>query len=78
MRQGAAHLIGEHDFKSCCKAASAEGKTTMRRVDEISSTHEEQICRLYTAERGNGSLIELDGGKSPDDVFAELRKAIGK
>ena len=43
MCQGAAHLIGEHDFKSFCKAASAEGKTTMRRVDEISITHEEQM-----------------------------------
>lgn len=35
MREGAAHLIGEHDFKSFCKAASAEGKTTMRCVREI-------------------------------------------
>lgn len=43
MRQGAAHLIGEHDFKSFCKAASAEGKTTMRCVEEISIDPDEQL-----------------------------------
>ena len=36
MAQASRALIGEHDFKSFCLAASAEGKTTMRRVDEIS------------------------------------------
>ncbi len=35
MREAAAHLIGEHDFKSFCMAASAEGKRTFRRVDEV-------------------------------------------
>lgn len=35
MREGAAHLIGEHDFKSFCMAASAEGKRTFRCVDEV-------------------------------------------
>ena len=35
MAQASRALIGEHDFKSFCLAASAEGKTTMRRVDEI-------------------------------------------
>lgn len=43
MRQAAAHLIGEHDFKSFCKAQSAEGKTTMRRVNEIEILAEEQL-----------------------------------
>ena len=32
MNVAAAHLVGEHDFKSFCMAASAEGKTTMRNV----------------------------------------------
>lgn len=36
MRAGAAHLIGEHDFKSFCMAASAEGRRTYRCVNEIS------------------------------------------
>ena len=36
MEAGARHLIGEHDFKSFCLAASAEGKPTHRNVREIS------------------------------------------
>lgn len=32
MRDGAAHLVGEHDFKSFCLAASAVGKPTCREV----------------------------------------------
>ena len=35
MRAGAAQLLGEHDFKSFCKVASAEGKRTVREVKEI-------------------------------------------
>ncbi len=35
MRQAATHLIGEHDFKSFCMAASAEGKSTMRNVFSV-------------------------------------------
>ncbi len=36
MQQAAQYLIGEHDFKSFCMAASAEGKPTHRNVHEIS------------------------------------------
>lgn len=36
MEAGAQHLLGEHDFKSFCMAASAEGKPTHRNVREIS------------------------------------------
>ena len=36
MREGAAYLVGEHDFKSFCLAASAVGKPTCRYVEEIS------------------------------------------
>lgn len=36
MREGASHLIGEHDFKSFCLAASSIDKTTTRCVHEIS------------------------------------------
>lgn len=35
MRAGAAHLVGEHDFKSFCLAASAEGKPTCRNVSRL-------------------------------------------
>lgn len=41
MEQGAAHLIGEHDFKSFCMAVSAVGKPTCRNVSEISFSREE-------------------------------------
>lgn len=40
MEEGARHLIGEHDFKSFCMAASAVGKPTHRYVDEISFSRE--------------------------------------
>ena len=43
MREAAAYLIGEHDFKSFCKAASAEGKTTMRRVESIDIATERHL-----------------------------------
>lgn len=36
MEMGAQYLLGEHDFKSFCMAASAEGKPTCRNVREIS------------------------------------------
>jgi len=36
MEEAASYLIGEHDFKSFCLAASAVGKPTCRRVHEIS------------------------------------------
>lgn len=43
MAAGAAHLIGEHDFKSFCMAASAEGKPTCRNVSEISIGREDLL-----------------------------------
>ncbi len=43
MREGAAHLIGEHDFKSFCLAVSAEGKPTCRNVHSIDFFHDESL-----------------------------------
>ncbi|MDO4291036.1 MAG: tRNA pseudouridine(38-40) synthase TruA [Eggerthellaceae bacterium] len=40
MEQAAAHLIGEHDFKSFCLAASAKDKPTCRNVNEVSFARE--------------------------------------
>lgn len=40
MREAAAYLVGEHDFKSFCMAASAVGKPTCRNVHEISLSSE--------------------------------------
>lgn len=36
MNEAAQYLVGEHDFKSFCLSASAEGKSTVRRVESIS------------------------------------------
>ena len=41
MQQAANLLVGEHDFKSFCMAASAEGKSTHRFVKRIDVGHEE-------------------------------------
>ena len=35
MNEAAAYLVGEHDFKSFCLAASAVGKNTVRTLDEL-------------------------------------------
>ena len=43
MEEAAQVLVGEHDFKSFCKAVSAEGKPTCRRVDEVSFERQVQL-----------------------------------
>jgi tRNA pseudouridine38-40 synthase len=35
MRDGASHLIGEHDFRSFCVTGSAEGKSTTRGIELV-------------------------------------------
>ncbi len=35
MREGAQHLVGEHDFRSFCVSGSAEGKRTVRDIESI-------------------------------------------
>lgn len=35
MREGAAQLLGEHDFRSFCVAESAEGKRTVRGIEAL-------------------------------------------
>jgi tRNA pseudouridine38-40 synthase len=49
MRTAAAHLLGEHDFRSFCVADSAEDKNTVRRIDEIEISSEQQL--------GEGNLV---------------------
>lgn len=43
MQQAARLLEGEHDFKSFCKAASAQGKSTCRHVESIGFFEEEVL-----------------------------------
>lgn len=86
MREGAAHLVGEHDFKAFCKAASAEGRTTMRFVESIDVDREIQMGEECLVIRvvGNaflhsmvrtivGTLVQVGSGqKSPDWVARVL------
>jgi tRNA pseudouridine38-40 synthase len=43
MREGASHLLGEHDFRSFCVAGSAEGKRTVREIEVLEI---EPVCEL--------------------------------
>ena len=43
MEEGAAALVGEHDFKSFCKVASAVGKPTCRNVMSVSFAPEREL-----------------------------------
>ncbi len=88
MERGAAHLVGEHDFKSFCMAASAVGKPTCRSVDEISIAAEEILGephRVITV-RGNaflhsmvrtivGTLVMVGRGQRDPDWVAEVLAA---
>ncbi|MEC4273229.1 tRNA pseudouridine(38-40) synthase TruA [Adlercreutzia sp. R25] len=88
MERGAAHLIGEHDFKSFCMAASAVGKPTCRNVSEISIASEEILGephRVITV-RGNaflhsmvrtivGTLVMVGRGQRTSDWVAEVLAA---
>ena len=61
MAQASRSLIGEHDFKSFCLAASAEGKTTMRRIDEIAFDRTKVMgeSMLVITVRGNAFLHSM-------------------
>lgn len=76
MREAASCLIGEHDFASFCKASSAAGISTCRRIDRIAIEPEVQMGeRLLAVEvEGNaflhnmirilvGTLVEVGRGK---------------
>lgn len=55
MEQAAPYLIGEHDFKSFCKAVSAVDKPTCRNVMEVSFWEEEHCGEHLIAVRTVGS-----------------------
>lgn len=88
MRQAASCLIGEHDFKSFCVAASAEGKPTARRLDLIEIAPE-CICGEHSVTVrivGNaflhsmvrvivGSLVEVGAGRREPAWIAEVLEA---
>lgn len=57
MRQGAQHLIGEHDFKSFC-GAGAQVKTTIREVLDV-QIFTEPVLRGLSENMTDGTLITL-------------------
>lgn len=75
MNEAAQALVGEHDFKSFCKAVSAEGKSTTRYLESVSVSLQEEcgeqvICIdvvgnafLHSMVRTiAGSLVEVGRG----------------
>lgn len=88
VRDGAAHLVGEHDFKSFCVAASAEGKRTVRRIDSIELSEEEVLGERCVTVRvvGNaflhsmvraivGTLVDVGSGRRGPEWVAEALAA---
>ena len=89
MRAGAAHLIGEHDFKSFCMAVSAEGKPTCRNVsaidiDCVTAAGEDDMIAIRVV--GNaflhsmvrtivGTLALVGRGQRPPEWVAEVLAA---
>lgn len=88
MREGAKHLIGEHDFKSFCMAASAEGKRTFRNVSKIDFFEEANMGErvLVVQIEGNaflhsmvraivGTLVAVGRGKRSPEWVADVLAA---
>src|SRR6185312_1827127 len=80
IREGAAHLIGEHDF-AAFRAAGCTAKTTLRRVDSIDVVRDGDLVRIDV--RGNaflrnmvriivGTLSEVGTGRRLPAQVAEI------
>lgn len=61
MQRAADLLVGEHDFKSFCKAASAEGKNTVRCIEVLEVFCETQLGEEHIVVRvvGNAFLHSM-------------------
>jgi len=88
MAAGAAHLVGEHDFKSFCVTESAEGKTTTRRLDVVEIAPAEHLGERCLEVRvvGNaflhsmvrtlvGTLVEVGAGRRDAEWVARALEA---
>ncbi len=88
MREGASHLLGEHDFKSFCVTPSAVGKRTVRHIAvlEIESVIElgEPCIRVRIAGRSFlhsmvrimvGSLVQVGRGRRDPSWVADALAA---
>ena len=81
-------LIGEHDFKSFCRASSAEGKPTCRNLIELSFSEENRFgenmlvgtvvgrsLRHSMVRSIVGTLVMVGKGKRPEGWVAEALAA---
>lgn len=88
MARAAQHLVGEHDFKSFCKVASAVGKPTCRNVHAVSFARERQMGEdlIEFTITGNaflhsmvrtivGSLVEVGSGRRDETWLADALAA---
>ncbi len=85
MRECAAPLIGEHDFRSFCVTDSGAGKSTVRRIDILEIVEEEHLGEACLTVRvvGNaflhsmvrtivGTLVEAGSGRRDSDWIREV------
>jgi tRNA pseudouridine38-40 synthase len=88
MREGAAYLVGEHDFRSFCLTPSAVGKRTFRKLHSIDIFEEEQLGESHVVVRvkGNaflhsmvrvivGTLVDVGAGRRDPSWVAEVLAA---
>lgn len=88
MREAGATLVGEHDFRSFCVAASAEGKPTIRALERVSITPESLLGEhcieirivanafLHSMVRVIvGSLVEVGSGRRDSNWLADVLAA---
>ena len=88
MQEAAQHLVGEHDFKSFCKAESAVDKNTVREIKSIDIFWEEQLGEKCLVVRvvGNaflhsmirtivGTLAEVGAGRRKPSWVKEVLEA---
>ena len=91
MREASRALIGEHDFKSFCMAASAVGKPTCRNVHEISFAREEVMGEraVVVTVKGNaflhsmvrtivGTLVMVGRGQRKPEWVADVLQACNR
>lgn len=85
MQEGASYLVGEHDFKSFCKATSAEGKPTSRYLERVIVSRVEEAGESLVAidVTGNaflhnmvrtiaGTLVEVGRGHHDPSWIGEV------
>jgi tRNA pseudouridine38-40 synthase len=88
MRDAAAALVGEHDFRSFCVTESATDRSTTRRIELVEVTPEEHLGEHCVTVRvvGNaflhsmvrvvvGSLVEIGAGRREPEWLAEALAA---